>query len=78
MSTKPGFFVYCRELGREENKSRIGTAIMLGVGGSREHDTLYLMIPMNVERAKKLRRVIFITSEEREEIEIDRYEQNES
>ena len=70
---KPGFYVYCRELGREDDKFRVGTAMMLDVGGSREYDTLYVMIPMTIERANELERVIFVTKSGIEEIELEDY-----
>jgi len=68
---KPGFYVYCRELGREEDKFRVGTAMMLDVGGDRNLDTLYMMIPMTDERANELVRVIFVTRSGVEEVEIE-------
>jgi len=69
MPPKPGFFVYCRELGKEGY--RIGTAMMMDVPGNRSLDTLYMMIPMTVERANELQRVIFVSKSSVEEIEID-------
>ena len=68
-----GFYVHCRELGHEEDKFRVGTAIMLDVGGNRNLDTLYLMIPMTDERADELIRVIFVTKSGVEEIELEDY-----
>ena len=66
-----GFYVHCRELGHEEDQFRIGTAMMLDVGGDRGLDTLYLMIPMTDERADELIRVIFVTRSGIEEIELE-------
>ena len=68
---KPGFYVYCRELGRGEDKFRVGTAMMTDVGGDRKLDTLYIMIPMTNERADELVRVIFVTKSGIEEIELE-------
>ena len=68
-----GFYVYCRELGEGDDKFRVGTAIMLDVGGDRSLDTLYLMIPMTDERADELIRVIFVTKSGVEEIELEDY-----
>ncbi len=72
-----GFFVYCRELGRGEKKFRVGTAMMTDVGGSRKLDTLYMMIPVKPEVAKRIERVVFLTSSRERivEIEVDRISQ---
>jgi len=72
-----GFFVYCRELGRGEEKFRVGTAMMTDVGGSRKLDTLYIMIPVEVEVAKRIKKVFFLTSavERLVEIKVDRISQ---
>ena len=72
-----GFFVYCRELGRGEEKFRIGTAMMADIGGDHSHDTLYIMIPVKPEVAKRINRVFFLTSsiEKLVEIEVDRISQ---
>jgi len=72
-----GFFVYCRELGRGEEKFRVGTAMMTDVGGDRELDTLYIMIPVEAEVAKRIERVFLLTSsiERLVEIKVDRISQ---
>jgi len=54
------FFVYCRELGRGEEKFRLGTAMMTDVGGNRTEDTLYIMIPVDSEQAKRIERVYLV------------------
>lgn len=71
MPPKPGFFVYCRELGGDDENFRVGTAMMLDVGGDRKLDTLYIMIPMTDERASELERVLLITRSGIEEVEIE-------
>jgi len=75
-----GFFVYCRELGREDDKFRVGTAMMTDVGGSRKLDTLYMMIPLSTEQAKHLESVLLVTNSSEKidviEIEVDRISQD--
>ena len=72
-----GFFVYCRELGREEDNFRVGTAMMTDVGGDRSLDTLYIMIPVEVEQARKIERILLIvdSSERVVEVGVDRESQ---
>jgi len=70
---KNGFYVYCRELGRGDDKFRVGTAMMTDIGGNRKLDTLYLMIPMTKKRANELERVVFVTKSGVEEIELEDY-----
>ncbi len=55
-----GFFVYCRELGREDDKYRVSTAIMTDVEGDRSKDKLYMMIPVEPETARKIERVFLL------------------
>ncbi len=65
-----GFFVYCRELGRGEDKFRLGTAMMTDVAGDRKLDTLYLMIPIEPKQARKIERVLLVTNSSERLIEI--------
>jgi len=80
VALEKGFFVYCRELGRAEDKLRVGTAIMTDVGGSRKLDTLYMMIPLSTNQAKHLESVILVTNSSEKidviEIEVDRISQD--
>jgi hypothetical protein len=77
MPLEEGFFVYCRKLTREDDGFRIGTAMMTDVPGDRSLDTLYIMVPVEPEQARKIERVFFVTkSEERiVEIEVDKISQ---
>jgi hypothetical protein len=77
MPLKKGFFVFCRELGRELGKYRVGTAMMTDVGGDRRHDKLYLMIPLPDDQANQLESVLLVmnSSEKQIVIEIDRISQ---
>ena len=70
MPVEEGFFVYCRELGRGEDKLRVGTAMMTDVGGDRRLDTLYMMIPVKPEQARTIERAFLVTNSTERIIEI--------
>lgn len=73
-----GFFAYCRRLGRGLEDYKIGLAMMTDVPGDRDHDQLYLMIPIDSKQAKKIERAILVikSSERIVEFGIDRVSQD--
>ena len=73
MPLEEGFFVYCRKLTREDDGFRIGTAMMTDVEGDRSLDTLYIMVPVDPEQARKIERVFFVTKSEERVDEIQAY-----
>lgn len=73
--TKPvplekGFFVYCRELGRGDEEFRVGTAMMTDVAGDRQLDTLYIMIPLDAEKARQIEKVLLVVKSDERIVEV--------